>query len=55
MSIIQLPAIDDYWKTKTRIAQVADVMPRDRFKMIRSFLHFKTMKMTLQQLTGSEK
>ena len=40
MGIIELPAIDDYWKLKTRIPQVAEIMSRDRFKLIRSLIHF---------------
>lgn len=40
MGIVSLPAIEDYWNNHTRIAQVADVMSRDRFKKIRCTLHF---------------
>jgi len=41
MGVILLPSMDDYWKTGTRINQIADIMSRDRFKMIRSYLHFQ--------------
>ena len=41
MSIIQLPVIDDYWKITTRIPKVADVIHRDKFKLIRSILYFQ--------------
>ena len=40
MGIAHIPAIDDYWATYTRVAQVADVMSSKRFKLIRSMLHF---------------
>jgi Sec7-like guanine-nucleotide exchange factor len=40
MGVILLPSMDDYWKMNTRIPQVANAMSRDRFKMIRSYLHF---------------
>ncbi|KAK4325662.1 hypothetical protein Pmani_003755 [Petrolisthes manimaculis] len=38
--VVQLPSIEDYWATKTRIIQVADVMASKRFQLIRSLLHF---------------
>ena len=35
-----LPSIEDYWAVRTRIPQVADYMTRNKFKQIRSLLHF---------------
>lgn len=40
MGVVQLPAIEDYWSTCTRVPQVADVMSSKRFRLIRSQLHF---------------
>ena len=40
MGVVHLPAIEDYWGTYTRVAQVADVMSSKRFRLIRSMLHF---------------
>ena len=40
MGVLQLPSIEDYWSTYTRVAQVADVMSSKRFRLIRSLLHF---------------
>ena len=40
MGVLQLPAIEDYWATYTRVAQVADAMSSKRFRLLRSFLHF---------------
>ncbi|KAK3892433.1 hypothetical protein Pcinc_003666 [Petrolisthes cinctipes] len=38
--VVHLPSIEDYWATKTRIPQVADMMASKRFRLIRSLLHF---------------
>ncbi|XP_068208588.1 piggyBac transposable element-derived protein 3-like [Palaemon carinicauda] len=40
MGLVPLPSIVDFWAVKTRIPQVADFMSRNRFKAIRSSLHF---------------
>ena len=40
MGVVQLPSIEDYWSTVTRVPQVADVMSSKRFRLIRSLLHF---------------
>ena len=40
MGVLQLPAIDDYWSTFTRVTQVADAMSSKRFRLLRSMLHF---------------
>ena len=40
MGVLSLPAIEDYWSTYIRVAQVADFMSSKRFRLIRSLLHF---------------
>ena len=40
MSIIKLPRSRMYWANDTRIRQVFDVMPRDRWEAIKVSLHF---------------
>lgn len=40
MSVIKLPRSRMYWANQTRISQVADVMPRDRWESIKASLHF---------------
>ncbi|XP_064088812.1 piggyBac transposable element-derived protein 3-like, partial [Macrobrachium nipponense] len=40
MELMPLPSIVDYWAIKTRVPQVAEYMSRNRFKVIRSNLHF---------------
>lgn len=40
MGVCQLPSIDDYWAVRTRVPQVADYMSKNRFRQIRSTLHF---------------
>ncbi|XP_064088383.1 piggyBac transposable element-derived protein 4-like [Macrobrachium nipponense] len=40
MGLVPLPSIVDFWAVNTRIPQVADLMSRNRFKAIRSSLHF---------------
>lgn len=40
MGVVQLPNIEDYWASPTRIPQVADVMPSKRFRLLRSLIHF---------------
>lgn len=40
MGLVPLPSIVDYWAVQTRVPQVADFMSRNRFKSIRSKLHF---------------
>lgn len=40
MSLIRQPTTRRYWSPQTRIPQVADVMPVNRFEIIKRFLHF---------------
>ncbi|CAH2101307.1 unnamed protein product [Euphydryas editha] len=40
MGIIQLPAYSDYWSSKTRIEQVAQIMSLKKYELIRRYLHF---------------
>ena len=40
MSVIKLPRSRMYWANETRISQVADVMPRNRWECIKASLHF---------------
>ena len=40
MSIIKLPRSRMYWANDTRISQVSDVMPGDRWEAIKASLHF---------------
>ncbi|XP_068242384.1 piggyBac transposable element-derived protein 2-like isoform X2 [Palaemon carinicauda] len=40
MGLVPLPSIVDFWAVKTRIPQVANFMSRNRFKAIRSSIHF---------------
>ena len=40
MGLVPLPSLVDFWAVKTRVPQVADYMSRNRFKAIRSYLHF---------------
>ena len=45
MSVIELPSIHDYWSERTRVPQIASVMSRNRFKEIKSNLHFNNNEM----------
>jgi hypothetical protein len=40
MCIVKMPQYRMYWSAKTRYPPVADVMTRDRFEVIRRWLHF---------------
>ena len=40
MSVIKLPRFRMYWANVTRISQVADVMPRNRWECLKASLHF---------------
>lgn len=40
MGVSSLPAIEDYWATRTRIPQVAEPLSYKRFQKIRSKIHF---------------
>ena len=40
MGVVQLPSIEDYWASMTRVPQVADIMSSKRFRLIRSLIHF---------------
>ena len=40
MGLLPIPSIVDFWAVHTRVPQVADYMSRNRFKTIRSTLHF---------------
>ena len=37
--IVKVPSYRKYWANATRIATIADVMPRNRFDKLRSFIH----------------
>ena len=39
MSILNLPAYSMYWARETRIPTIADIMPLNRYKMLRQYLH----------------
>lgn len=39
-SLIRQPTTRRYWSPQTRISQIADVMPVNRFETIKRFLHF---------------
>ncbi|KAM3626100.1 uncharacterized protein V6R79_022451 [Siganus canaliculatus] len=40
MSIVHLPRPRMYWSSECRVAQVSDVMSRDRWEEIKKFIHF---------------
>ena len=40
MGVCELPSLDDYWATETRVPQVANVMSSKQFKYLRSHIHF---------------
>lgn len=40
MSVIQLPRLRLYWSSECRVAQVADIMGRNRWEEIKQSLHF---------------
>ena len=40
MCIVQMPRYRMYWETETRYEQVAGIMSRNRFELIKKFLHF---------------
>ena len=40
MSIYGLPRTEMFWRTETRVAQVADIMSRNRWQTIKNNLHF---------------
>eukprot|EP00795_Rhopilema_esculentum_P005701 gene5701-10950_t len=41
MCIVQMPRYRMYWQSSTRYEQVANIMSRDRFELIKRFLHFE--------------
>lgn len=41
MCIVQIPRYRMYWQSSTRYEQVASIMSRDRFELIKKFLHFE--------------
>ncbi|XP_072248003.1 piggyBac transposable element-derived protein 2-like [Leuresthes tenuis] len=40
MGVVELPAVEDYWATETRVPQVANLMPSKRFKLLTRVIHF---------------
>lgn len=40
MTIIKMPAYRMYWSHNTRYPTIADIMSRNRFTNLRSFIHF---------------
>lgn len=52
MSICSLPTIEDYWAAETRVAQVADKMSSNRFKLLRCHLHFNNNKYAQESNDG---
>lgn len=40
MSLIQLPRLRLYWSSNCRVAQVADIMSRNRWEIIKRAIHF---------------
>lgn len=40
MGVFNFPAIEDYWHGASRFDLIADIMPRNRFKLLRRFIHF---------------
>ena len=40
MCIVQMPRYPMYWEAATRYTPIADLISRDRFKKLKSFLHF---------------
>ncbi|XP_028676169.1 piggyBac transposable element-derived protein 3-like [Erpetoichthys calabaricus] len=40
MSVVHLPRSRMYWSSDCRVAQVADVISRDRWEQIKKFIHF---------------
>ena len=39
MSVVKLPKYEMYWANETRYPPIADVMPKNRYKTLRRFLH----------------
>ena len=40
MGLVNMPKLDDYWKSELRYSNIADNMGRNRFQKLHSFLHF---------------
>ena len=38
MRVVKMPHYDSYWQAESRYGQVADVMPKNRYKQLRKFL-----------------
>ena len=55
MGIVNLPAINDYWKNDTRVPQIANVMSRDRFKKSEALYISMTMNVPKDPRIGSSK
>ena len=47
--IVKVPSYRQYWADSTRIATIADVMPRNRFDKLRSFIHVNDNTKMLQR------
>ena len=40
VGIVQLPKVDDYWRSDLRYVQIAEKMLHNRFQLIHQTLHF---------------
>lgn len=40
MSLVKMPSYRDYWSTNFRYEQIASIMPRNRFELLKENLHF---------------
>ena len=54
MSAIKLPRSRMYWASETRISQVADVMPRNRWECIKHHFTLTTIQTCLQEMIPTE-
>ena len=39
MGVIKLPDYDMYWAVDTRYPKIADIMPNNRYKLLRRYIH----------------
>ena len=49
MTILRLPRSKMYWAAETRVSNVANIMAKDRWKLIKKHLHFNDNSLIFEQ------